>query len=76
MLKTASGSTGRGSPGNVTVQNNGTVVATQPAINFIPGSFITLSITNDPTNQRSNVTINGITSNIGTQPYAYPWFLV
>lgn len=75
MLKTASVNGGSGS-GNLAVQNNGTLVATQPAINFIAGSFITLTITNDATNQRSNVTINGITSNIGTQPYAYPWFLV
>ena len=42
---------------NVSVQNNGTTIASQPAINFIPGSNVSIAVTNDSANNRSNVTI-------------------
>ena len=41
----------------VTVQNNGTAVGTEPAINFIPGANITITTADDSANTRSNVTI-------------------
>ena len=48
----------------VTVQNNGTAVGTEPAINFIPGTNITITTADDSANTRSNVTIS--TSGLGT----------
>jgi hypothetical protein len=48
----------------VTVQNNGVVVGSQPVINFIPGTNITITTANDSNNTRSNVTIS--TSGLGT----------
>ena len=42
---------------NVTVQNNGVFVASQPAINFIPGANITISTSNDTAGNRANVTV-------------------
>lgn len=41
----------------ITVKDAGATVGTQPAINFIEGSNITLTITNDPTNQEVDVEI-------------------
>jgi hypothetical protein len=48
----------------VTVQNNGVLVGSEPAINFIPGTYITISTADDAANSRSNVTIS--TSGLGT----------
>ena len=42
---------------NVTVQNNGIFVASQPAINFLPGANITITTANDTAGNRANVTI-------------------
>lgn len=44
-------------PQPVTVKDAGTAVGTQPAINFIEGTNVTLTITNDPTNQEVDVEI-------------------
>ena len=41
----------------VTVQNNGTASGSEPAINFIPGTNITITASDDAANTRSNVTI-------------------
>lgn len=48
----------------VTVQNNGVAVGSEPAINFIPGTNITITTDDDSANTRSNVTIS--TSGLGT----------
>lgn len=48
----------------VTVQNNGVAVGSEPAINFIPGTNITITTADDSANTRSNVTIS--TSGLGT----------
>lgn len=48
----------------VTVQNNGVAVGSEPAINFIPGTNITITTSDDSANTRSNVTIS--TSGLGT----------
>jgi len=48
----------------VTVQNNGVAVGSDPAINFIPGTNITITTDDDSANTRSNVTIS--TSGLGT----------
>ena len=42
---------------NVTVQNNGIFVASQPAINFLPGANITITTANDTAGNRANVTL-------------------
>lgn len=42
---------------NVTVQNNGIFVASQPAINFLPGANITITTANDTAGNRANVTV-------------------
>jgi hypothetical protein len=59
---------------NVTVRNAGTLVASQPTINFISGNNVVITANNDTTNLASNVivsvnavnvsstTINGTTS--------------
>ena len=48
----------------VTVQNNGVAVGSEPVINFIPGTNITITATDDGAGTRSNVTIS--TSGLGT----------
>jgi hypothetical protein len=50
---------------NVSVQNNSTFVASQPSINFIPGTNVNISVTNDSANSRSNVTITATGSGNG-----------
>jgi hypothetical protein len=42
----------------VAVQNNGTLVGTRRAINFIAGTNVSLNISDDATNERVNVVIN------------------
>ena len=42
----------------VTVQNNATVVGSEPAINFIAGTNVTISVADDSVGARSNVTIS------------------
>ena len=42
----------------VTVQNNAVTVGSEPAINFIAGTNVTISVSDDAANGRSNVTIN------------------
>jgi hypothetical protein len=42
----------------VTIQNNATTVGSEPAINFIAGTNVTISVSDDSANNRSNVTIN------------------
>jgi hypothetical protein len=42
----------------VAVENNGTLVGARRAINFIPGTNVTLSITDDSVNEEVDVTIN------------------
>ena len=61
----------------VTVQNNGVAVGSEPAINFIPGGNVTLTVTDDAGNNRSNVTINAsgglaITNDTTTNGTYYP----
>lgn len=41
----------------VTTQNNGVAVGSEPVINFIPGTGVTISTADDSANTRSNVTI-------------------
>jgi hypothetical protein len=48
----------------VTVQNNGVAVGTRQVHNFIPGTNITITSADDPSNGRANVTIS--TSGLGT----------
>ncbi len=48
------------------VASGGTVVGVRPEINLVAGSNITVTVTDDPTNQRVNVTITG--SGGGVQP--------
>jgi hypothetical protein len=43
---------------NVTVRNAGTLVASQPAINFISGNNVVITTGNDTTNLASNVTVS------------------
>lgn len=52
----------------VTVQNNGVAAGSEPAINFVPGSGITISASDDAGNTRANVTISvspGLAVNLG-----------
>lgn len=42
----------------VNVQNDGTLIGTRKTINFIPGSNVSLAISDDSTNNRVNVTIS------------------
>jgi len=42
----------------VTIQNNATTVGSEPAINFIAGTNVTIAVSDDSANNRSNVTIN------------------
>ena len=49
---------------NVTVQNNGVTVGSEPAINFIPGSNITITTANSPSTGQANVTF--AVSGLGT----------
>jgi hypothetical protein len=49
----------------VWTQNNGTAIASEPAINFIPGTNVTISVSDDAANSRSNVTINSTASGNG-----------
>ncbi len=42
----------------VAVSRNGTLVGTRREINFIPGTNVTLSVVDDPTNEEIDVTIN------------------
>ena len=46
----------------VAVQNNGVAVGSEPAINFIPGTSVTITTADDSGNSRSNVTI-GLSNN-------------
>jgi len=46
----------------VGVQNNGVAVGSEPAINFIPGTSITITTADDSANGRANVTI-GVSNN-------------
>jgi len=48
----------------VTTQNNGVAVGSEPVINFIPGTNITISTADDSANTRSNVTIAMSTINV------------
>jgi len=48
----------------VTVQNNGVLVGSEPAINFIPGANITISTTDSPGTGQANVTL--AVSGLGT----------
>lgn len=41
----------------VAVENNGTLVGTRRTLNFIPGTNVTLTITDDPANEEVDVTI-------------------
>ena len=52
---------------NVTVQNNGVVVGSEPIINFLPGSNITITTANDTAGTRANITIG--VSGLGTMAY-------
>ena len=49
---------------NVTVDNNGVLVGSQPAINLIPSGFVTITTVNDTTNSAVAVTLG--TSGLGT----------
>ena len=46
----------------VGVQNNGVAVGSEPAINFIPGTSVTITTADDSANGRTNVTI-GVSNN-------------
>ena len=46
----------------VAVQNNGVAVGSEPVINFIPGTSVTITTADDSGNSRSNVTI-GLSNN-------------
>lgn len=48
----------------VSVENNGVAVGSEPTINFIPGTNITITTSDDVAGTRSNVTIS--TSGLGT----------
>jgi hypothetical protein len=54
----------------IIVQKNGTQVGQQRKVNFIEGSNVTLTIVNDPSNQRVNVTINAASTG-GTGAMTY-----
>lgn len=51
----------------VTVQNNGVVVGSEPAINFIPGANITITTADSPGTGQANVTVG--VSGLGTMAY-------
>ena len=57
---------------NVTVQNNGVLVGSQPIINFNPSSNTVITTANDTAGTRSNVTIDltntGVTAGTYTNP--------
>ena len=45
-------------PQKVAVANNGTLSSTRPRLNFIPGSNVTISISDDATNNEADITIS------------------
>ena len=49
----------------IAVENNGTAVGTRRTINFIPGTNVTLTITDDASNEEVDVTINSTASGGG-----------
>ena len=53
----------------VAVENNGTLVGTRRAINFIPGTNVSLTIADDAANEEVDVTINA-TGGGGSVPAA------
>jgi hypothetical protein len=51
------------------VANNGTTVGTRRAINFIPGTGVTLSVADDSANERVDVTINSAGAAAGVSSF-------
>ena len=47
-----------GGSGNVQIEQNGNNVSYRPNINFIPGTNITLTVNDNPAQNRADVTIN------------------
>ena len=50
----------------VTIANNGVVTASEPAINFVPGSNVTITTADDAANNRVNVTVGLSAGVLGT----------
>jgi hypothetical protein len=48
--------------GAVQIDNNGTLNSTRPSINFIPGTNVTLSVSDNAVSNRADVTINATSS--------------
>lgn len=45
------------SPGAIQVQKNGVNTSFRPTVNLIPGTDISITVADDPTHNRANVTI-------------------
>jgi hypothetical protein len=69
MLKTVAitGGGGGGGTGNITIQVNGANVGSQSNINFVSGTNIVITGTNDTPNSAIALVVSGGVS--------YPWFM-
>ena len=69
MLKTVAitGGCGGGGSGNITIQVNGSNIGSQSNINFVTGTNVNITGTNDTTNASIVLTVAGGVS--------YPWFV-